>query len=74
MRRKPHSLALPSPTIDDVRRLSPVRVDQTEFDEVYIENEDRRYELPSVGPQQDERRQRHGNRDGQRHLVDQGIG
>jgi hypothetical protein len=30
-------------------------VDQTEFDEVYVENEDRRYELPSLGPKQDER-------------------
>ena len=30
-------------------------VDQTEFDEVYVENEDRQYELPSIGPQLDER-------------------
>jgi hypothetical protein len=29
-------------------------VDQTEFDEVYVENEVRRYELPSLGPDQSE--------------------
>ena len=30
-------------------------VDQTEFDEVFVENEDRRYELPSIELQQNER-------------------